>query len=925
MASVFTYDPSPPRVSSPWLTPNASTPQPALDAASAPSAPESKKLKGPEAWGPVPQLLADCGITRLEAEPQEGPTEYKLHLLLRSRRSFSSLSTGIRASGSRRSASHAIPRRGGVDSHPRNPAAAPPASTLSRQARLEQLTTQLLWRLQQSSPFHASSTNKLVLPSLPEAAPILEAPTRPSRLLPGLEESRGALYEIGVSDDGTFVGLTRDELEESLNNLKAMAASLGCSVEVLRVVVVGDCEWVEDHVETTSSPHLEKLWVAEALVQPDLESLPDKNDAQSSISTHTLGNRTDAASGSSQTEQLRVSLTGATTSGKSSLLGTLSTATLDNGRGKSRLSLLKHRHELASGITSSVAQELVGYRSGTSGRLASQAETEVINYASGNVSSWNDIHSSSESGRLIFLSDSAGHPRYRRTTVRGLVGWAPRWTLLCIAADDSDDSSGKIGGTSSAQEVLGSVGAHADLSGAHLDLCLKLQLPLIVVITKLDLASKAGLRQTLAKLLSSLKAASRKPIMLSSGIGGSDDDIDLRYVPVNEEVEVRKLFSSASSTNGVEDVVPIVLTSAVKGTGISMVHALLRNLPIAPQDSDHSPERGPLAATHPSPPVLFHIEEVYSMPHMPVSLHPHTGGYSENACSILSGHLRHGSLSVGDELIVGPFPTDVNHGEDPLAHANGTPSPRFSTPRLKSSPRLSPRAISSPTAPIRAAVEWRRARILSIRNLRLPVSTLVVGQVGTVGISILPEDDESQVPSSLPGVQSLHTSSPAATVPSPRVRRGMILARFAAETHPQAFSTFTALFDTHDASCIITGALVVVYIASVRASARVVQIRACSAVHSHASPTSIPDDSDEVFGFEDDDDNGHGDEIFDHSMRDERHAEITFQFVAGRDWVELGSQVLVMPGGGRGFLGSGSTGSSAGLEGFVGKVSEACG
>jgi GTPase len=112
--------------------------------------------------------------------------------------------------------------------------------------------------------------------------------------------------------------------------------------------------------------------------------------------------------------QLRITLTGPTTSGKSSLLGTLSTATLDNGRGKSRLSLLKHRHEIVSGVTSSVAQELIGYK-----------DDRVINYASGNVTSWTDIHSSAENGRLVFVSDSAGHPRYRRTTVRGLVGWAP--------------------------------------------------------------------------------------------------------------------------------------------------------------------------------------------------------------------------------------------------------------------------------------------------------------------------------------------------------------------------------------------------------------------------------------------------------------------------------------------------------------------
>ena len=67
------------------------------------------------------------------------------------------------------------------------------------------------------------------------------------------------------------------------------------------------------------------------------------------------------------------------------------------------------------------------------------------------------MHSSAKKGRLVFFSDSAGHPRYRRTTVRGLIGWAPHWTLLCVAADDSDNAPSDIGGTSSAQQILGTV------------------------------------------------------------------------------------------------------------------------------------------------------------------------------------------------------------------------------------------------------------------------------------------------------------------------------------------------------------------------------------------------------------------------------------------------------------------------------------
>jgi len=241
-----------------------------------------------------------------------------------------------------------------------------------------------------------------------------------------LEESRGALYEIGVSDDGTLVGLTKDEMDESITNLKAMAASLGCNVEVVRMVVVGECEWHETpNAGQASGPsagrsakveqrqplrHQEQLWVAEALVTPDLSAktplLGMDVRAQDRPRTPTSTSQQDDVledqqlQGRETTEQLRVTFTGPTTSGKSTLLGTLSTATLDNGRGKSRLSLLNHRHERASGVTSSVTHELIGYKN-----------DEVINFASGNVTSWNDIHASAETGRLVFISDCPGHPR----------------------------------------------------------------------------------------------------------------------------------------------------------------------------------------------------------------------------------------------------------------------------------------------------------------------------------------------------------------------------------------------------------------------------------------------------------------------------------------------------------------------------------
>ena len=54
-----------------------------------------------------------------------------------------------------------------------------------------------------------------------------------------LQEGDGeAIYEIGVEDNGMFVGLTREELDSSLNTLNVMASKLGAHTTLLRRHVV---------------------------------------------------------------------------------------------------------------------------------------------------------------------------------------------------------------------------------------------------------------------------------------------------------------------------------------------------------------------------------------------------------------------------------------------------------------------------------------------------------------------------------------------------------------------------------------------------------------------------------------------------------------------------------------------------------------
>ncbi|KAH0843750.1 hypothetical protein FOPE_08491 [Fonsecaea pedrosoi] len=909
MASIFTYQDEPPRIHSPWSTPGSSTPQPLHHSR------EHLYIGG---------AYVTHALMKLEPERQDGPTEYKLHLLLRPRRKFLSTTTSSSIPGSQ----HYTPMvqaaiessRSLGDSLFDRPLSQPSAQT--RQTRLQQLTTQLLWRLQQSSPFHSSSNADLVLPLLPEATPRLGVPERPAKLLPGLEESQGALYEIGVADDGMLAGLVEDELQESLTNLKAMAASLGCTTNILRKVPVGACEWVDSDSETGhTETRKDVLWVAEVLVYPDTRGSADADIPRTTLDTSVDSSRPEDVSDlvdHASTDQFRVTLVGATAVGKSSLLGTLSTSTLDNGRGKSRLSLLKHRHEIASGITSSVAHELVGYSENRHSQAA------VINYASGNVSSWLDIHNLAK--RLVLLSDSPGLPKFSKSAFRSLISWRPSWTILCVAADGNSEATNRTAATSS-QGYSNSGNAESwDLSLSYLALCLRLKLPLVVTITKMDIATKAGLRLVLAKILSALKAAGRKPVMLSSVPGpppASEQGVALPGLQVmyeRDQVEVERLVESIQN-DAERSTVPILMTSAVTGVGISKLHALLRSMPTTCRPKQ-SPWRG-----HATNPALFHIDEVFSIPPSRVFTLDTENRIAKQGI-VLCGHLSCGILSVGDTMLLGPFNLDsdglsTNASQSALSASSYAAGESLYTEGLSSSVLARSYQGETPQHSDQRYQTWAtflQVRIVSLRTLRLPVMRMHNGETGTIGVELL--NDEH------------------ATIALSRARKGMVLADVTQNL--AGYRSFSARFPTSDfaqttSPVLILGGHAIVYINSIRAAVKVtaVALDEDEQFSARAVATSSRDDS-ELFHFDigdDDDDNGaavevcgDGDGNGEGSKPNEERREIrvSFRFVSTAEWMEVGDQVLVVPTmtATGPVTGPAPASNLGGLAGFIGTVCE---
>ncbi|KAG0634401.1 hypothetical protein HOY80DRAFT_530749 [Tuber brumale] len=951
MSSIFTYNPSPPKPASPWANNTPAHPTPSAAPNLATGSPDlinddtPGHLRANNNSGKIRKHFMEDGgkggvviasgetIKGLAAEPQMGATEYKLSLA-----------------------------RGGKS-----------------EARLDQLVTQLLWRLQQSSPYHANS----LASKSPEAISSL------------VQESQGALYEIGVADDGKLIGLCEEELQASLDTLRIMAARLGCTVRVLRretvgtvkkrdlrraegkqaelmkatqrnqepvekVVLLEKGQMDEHNVEEVRFSGSEEsfgipkvgdpLWVVEAFVQP--------GHGQSSVPRGPAPELNVAQPGvRRKTEQLRITLTGATTCGKTTLLGTLSTGEHDNGRGKSRISLLRHRHELASGITSSVTWEILGYMPEDSKAEPKSAScnggpSRLVNYASGNISSWTDIHAAADGGRIVFLSDSAGNPKFSRTTFKSLIGWAPHYAAFLVAANDDETlGAGESSGLSKA-------------SLAHLNLCLKLGLRMIVIFTKRDLGTKTGLKKVFGNLLTVLKQSGRKPAPLSTSASIRD---------------VAKLVEGDP-----EHTVPILFTSSVNGQGVDLLHELMMRLPVpeppkAPGAGKAlepllgassvgvkegirkiSADEGELKAVTEEDcglSTLFHLEEIYGF-------QPAHSAEDGNRGAVVGGHLKYGKISVGDELLVGPLPP-VDHTSNPPS-IEGTPVTPAPHPLLSPSaghlPGLmskSPDSASEKRATSRKRSglkitrgddtvhsstsgedsEWKLVKVVSVRRLRLPVNTLFSGEAGTLGIMpIQPAPHLDTPPAGLVLNSQFHMSGlgcgtelkscdditklqngslgaptnsakavafakPQTIAPpvlSTKLRKGMIIfnrpSSFAVNSWPRGYTGFTTNLGD-EANSLIPGSSVVVYIASIRAIVRLVSIE----------PPMVRND--EIFNLDDEED-----------IKKAEHADegegagrkFIFEFDQGRaEWIEVDDKVLIVPGGGQ-----------RGLDVFVGRVVE---
>ncbi|TYZ62645.1 hypothetical protein PybrP1_006737 [[Pythium] brassicae (nom. inval.)] len=196
---------------------------------------------------------------------------------------------------------------------------------------------------------------------------------------------------------------------------------------------------------------------------------------------------TDEAAGDDPDDEsrrtLRIAFVGNVDSGKSSLIGTLIKGDLDDGRGLSRRAIFRHKHEEDSGRTSSVATAYMGF----------DADGEqILSKRAGKLIPWVELARTAR--KRIQLIDLAGHEKYLKTTVFGLTGMQPDVVVVVIGAN---------------------MGVKR-MTKEHLAIAVALEIPIIVALTKIDIAPKNVAKETLQTIRQSLRRYGKMAMLVKT-------------------------------------------------------------------------------------------------------------------------------------------------------------------------------------------------------------------------------------------------------------------------------------------------------------------------------------------------------------------------------------------------------------------------
>mmetsp|Transcript_3027 Transcript_3027/g.6512 ORF Transcript_3027/g.6512 Transcript_3027/m.6512 type:complete len:699 (+) Transcript_3027:251-2347(+) len=224
---------------------------------------------------------------------------------------------------------------------------------------------------------------------------------------------------------------------------------------------------------------------------------------------------------------IRIAVVGNVDAGKSTMIGTLTSSLLDDGRGSSRTSIMKHRHEIESGRTSTTSTHLMGFRS-TGEAIAGRDSVRATRRKS-------EDEVARESYRIVTLMDLAGHEKYLKTTIHGVASGMADYALILVNSRHPP----------------------THMTHHHLNLCVSFGIHVIIVFTKVDGCPEHAFKTSKAEVSKLLK----RP------------DINKRPFEIRCEEDIETCIGKLGT------LAPMISTSCVNGDGIELLQKMLFSLP----------------------------------------------------------------------------------------------------------------------------------------------------------------------------------------------------------------------------------------------------------------------------------------------------------------------------------------------------------